>query len=81
MLLFAIGSFVARAALLAKATLHHAAYSEVLTRWVDHLSGSERNASRGGIGLFNVLPLDEGIGTIVRTEMGQPFSLVCRRMC
>jgi hypothetical protein len=33
-----------RAALLSKATLHYAAYSEVLSRWVDHLSSSSRNA-------------------------------------
>lgn len=31
-----------RAALLAKATLHYAAYSEVLNRWVDHLATSQK---------------------------------------
>ena len=33
-----------RAALLAKATLHYAAYSEVLSRWVEHLASSSLNA-------------------------------------
>lgn len=33
-----------RAALLAKATLHYAAYSEVLSRWVEHLASSSLSA-------------------------------------
>jgi hypothetical protein len=33
-----------RAATLAKATLHFAAYSEVLNRWVNHLATASRSA-------------------------------------